>query len=461
MTTNNPRPSYQLAASEPAKPKSSEQITEDIGYPALQQQGTPNWVHNGRLLWESRRILLRTAVASSVLALSIAFAWPKQYESSAQLMPPSSSTGGAALLAALVGHAGGLSTLGALAGGFLGGGGNTPLFIDLLRSGSISGRIIDRFHLQQVYHKRYRSDAAKYLAHHTKIVDDKRSGVITLTVTDNDPFRARDIAQCYLDQLNLIVNKTTTSSAHQERLFVEKRLQAVHADLTHAQKRLSDFSSTHATIDIKEQTRAMVDAASRIQAQLIAEQSTLDSMKQVYGDGNVRVREAQVRIAGLRKEVARIGGTSQELPMEGTDRTPATSGMPISVQDLTYPALRQLPRLAVPYADLYREVRIQESVYELLTQQYELARIQEAKDVPVISVIDSPGIPEKKSFPPRLVMALALTAIAVVACALVILLHHRWRQIDLCDPRKTLIHQVLSTFRKPWITRFGTMRSAP
>ena len=76
-----------------------------------------------------------------------------------------------------------------------------------------------------------------------------------------------------------------------------------------------------------------------------------------------------------------------------------------------YPPLRQLPRLAVPYANLYRQVQVQETLFELLTQQYELARIQEAKDVPVVSVIDSPGIPEKKSFPPRLLLAEILTLV--------------------------------------------------
>jgi len=441
-------------------PASFEQTIESENSKDSPQHGTPNWVHNSQLLWESRRILLGTAVISGFVSLAIAFAWPKQYESSAQLMPPSNSTSGAALIAALAGHAGGLGNLGTLAGAFLGGGGNAPLFIDLLRSGSISGDIIDRFQLQQVYHKQYRSDAAKYLARHTKIVDDKRSGVITLTVTDTDPVRARDIAQCYLNQLNIIVNKTTTSSAHQERVFVERRLHAVQVDLTQAQQRLSDFSSTHATIDIKEQTRAMVEAASRLQAQVIAEQSNLESLKQIYGDGNVRVREAQARINGLRKEVERIGGTSQEMPTEGTGMAPNTSRILTSVHDESYPALRQLPRLAVPYADLYREVRVQESVYDLLTQQYELARIQEAKDVPVISVIDSPGIPEKKSFPPRLIMALALTTVAIIACAALILLHCRWTQIGQHDPRKALFQQVISALLKPWTARFATTRSA-
>jgi capsule polysaccharide export protein KpsE/RkpR len=401
----------------------------------------PNWVRNASQLWQKRRILARTAGIALALGLVIAFLLPKRYESSARIMPPSNSMGGTALLAALAGRAGGsLGALGALAGGFLGGGGNTALFVDLLRSGSISGPIIDRFDLQHVYHTRYRIDTAKHLAHFTKIVDDRKSGVITLTVTDTDPVRARDIAQGYLDELNQLVNRTNTSSAHQERLFIEKRLHGVQESLENAQERLSEFSSTHATIDIKEQARAMVDAAARMQAQLIVEESGLDSLRQVYGDENVRVRSARARIGVLQAEIAKMSGSSKALPAD--DNKTGIGDDASNHSDSLYPPLRQLPRLAVPYTNLYREVQVQESVYELLTQQYELARIQEAKDVPVVSVIDAPGIPEKKSFPPRLLLAILLTVTSVAVASFFLLVQHAWMQVPTNDPRKALARQI-------------------
>lgn len=402
----------------------------------------PNWVINAAFLWGKRRIIARSAGISLVVGLAIAFALPKQYESGARIMPPSNSMGGTALLAALAGRAGGggLGALGALASGFLGGGGNTALFIDLLRSGTVAGHLIDRFDLQHIYHKRYRIDTAKYLARHTKIVDDKKSGVITLIVTDTDPTRARDIAQGYLDELNRLVNSTNTSSAHQERIFIENRLQGVQKDLQRAQQQLSDFSSTHATVDIKEQARAMVDAAARLQAQLIVEQSGLDSLRQTYGDGNVRVRSAQARIAELQSQILKMGGSSAALPADDTDRNDnAASGAHSA--DL-YPPLRQLPRLAVPYANLYREVQVQEAVYELLTQQFELARIQEAKDVPVVSVIDAPGIPEKKSFPPRLLLAVLISGISALLTSAFLLAEDQWRKVPLNDLRRVLVFAI-------------------
>jgi capsule polysaccharide export protein KpsE/RkpR len=228
-------------------------------------------------------------------------------------------------LAALAGRSSSLGGLGALAGSLIGANGNTALFVDMLQSGTVSGHLIDRFDLQHVYHARFKVDAAKRLARQTKIVDDKKSGVITVTVSDTDPVRARDLAQAYLDELNLLVNRTNTSSAHQERVFLDRRLLAVRADLEKAQQQLSDFSSTHATVDLKEQARATVDAASRLQAQLIVEQSTLDSLRQMYGDSNVRVRSAEARIAGLLQGFAAGRASGQSRRNRQLQALPRTS----------------------------------------------------------------------------------------------------------------------------------------
>jgi uncharacterized protein involved in exopolysaccharide biosynthesis len=392
-----------------------------------------NWVVNARLLWENRGRLARTAAIAFAVSVGIAFAIPKQYTASTSIMPPDEGGGGAALLSALGARAGGLGGLGSLAGSLLGTHGSSSLFVDLLHSGTVSGHLIDRFDLLRVYHKRYKVDAAKYLAHHTTIVDDKKTGVVTITVVDEDPRRARDLAQAYLDELNQIVARTATSSARQERLFLERRLASVHEDLERAQLELSDFSSTHATVDIKEQTRAMVDAAAKVQGQLVASQAELGSLKQIYGDGNVRVRAAQSSVDLLQGELQKLSGTDAPLAPSG-----AVSGNPNQLS----PPLRQLPRLAVPYADLYRRVKVQETVYELLTQEYELARIQEAKDIPAVQVIDAPGIPEKKSFPPRLIVALGLTLFCEIAAAAFLLMRQSWNGMSEDDARKILLRDM-------------------
>jgi capsule polysaccharide export protein KpsE/RkpR len=401
------------------------------------EAGQPNWVTNTSVLWEHRRTLLRVVAIALLVNAVLVFLIPKRYESTARIMPPETSGASTALFAALAGRGmGELSGLSSLAGSLLGTRTSSALFVDLLRSSTISGDLIDRFQLQSIYRKRYRVDTAKYLARHTTIVDDKKSGVISITVEDSDPQRARDLAQAYLDELNQLVNKTNTSSAHQERVFIERRLAGVQADLERAQQDMSDFSSTHTTIDIREQTRATVDAAAKLQAQVIVEQSELDSLQQIYGDGNVRVRAARARMAELQHELNKMSGSSAPLQADGTSVSTAPSTA--NRADELYPSLRQLPRLAVPYADIYRRVRVQEAVYEMLTQQYEVARIQEAKEIPVVRVIDAPGIPEKKSFPPRAIFILLLTLFVVVVASAQILIRHHWDQVSATDPRKAL-----------------------
>ncbi|HEY1498613.1 MAG TPA: Wzz/FepE/Etk N-terminal domain-containing protein [Acidobacteriaceae bacterium] len=405
-----------------------------------------NWVVNAALLWEHRRLLMGAAGIALMVGLAIAFLIPKRYTSTGKIMPPDNSGSSTAMFAALAGRSlGEVGGLGSLAGSLLGGRNSSALFVDLLRSGTVSGALIDRYDLQHVWHKRYRVDTAKYLARHTTIVDDKRSGVITVEVEDTDPRRARDIAQGYLEELDKLVRRTNTSSAHQERIFIEGRLQGVEADLKRAQVALSEFSSTHTTIDLANQTRAMVDAAARLQGEQIAAQTEVDSLRQIYGDQNVRVRAAEARVAELRHELEKMSGSSAAEQDEGVGAGGAAAN---GAGDELYPPLRQLPRLAAPYSDLYRRVRVQEAVYELLTQQYEISRIEEAKDVAVVSVIDAPGIPEKKSFPPRLLVALLFTLFDVGATAMFVLFRQRWRMVGDGDARKVLAREIAGSLRE-------------
>ncbi|HTZ57391.1 MAG TPA: Wzz/FepE/Etk N-terminal domain-containing protein [Acidobacteriaceae bacterium] len=400
-------------------------------------QPMANWLRNANLLWDHRRTLIRVGVWALIVSGAIAFLIPKRYDSTARLMPPEQPSSGAAMLAAIAGHSlGGLAGFGNLAG-LLGSRTSSALFIDLLRSRTISDHLIDRFHLQHVYKKRYHIDTVKYLAHHTTVTDDKKSGVITLTYSDTDPRRAQAIAQAYLEELNNIVTRANTSSARREREFIEKRLVKVQADLQSAEKALGQFSSNNVTLDVKEQTHAMVDAAARLQGELILAQSELDSLQQIYGEENVRVRAARARIGVLKSQLAKMSGSaSPEDSTSGGDNTEL------------YPSLRQLPRLAVPYADLYRRVRIQETVFELLSQQYEMARIEEAKDTPVVAVIDQPLIAEKKSFPPRLLLMLLLTTFCVGATSFYIVLRYQWEQVNPGDPRKILAQEISGTVRE-------------
>jgi capsule polysaccharide export protein KpsE/RkpR len=409
-------------------------------------QTPEHWGIRAMLLWKHRRLLARVTAIAFLVSLSLAFLIPKRYKSSGSIMPPDQQSSGGAMVLAALARSSSLGGLGTLASGLLGTHTTTALFVNLLHSGTVSGHLIDRFQLQHLYRNRYRVDTAKRLARRSTVTEDKKSGVITVEVEDEDPVRARDMAQAYLDELNKLVTQTSTSSAHRERVFIERRLHSVSADLERAQLELSEFSSRNSTIDIKEQTHAMVDAGARVQGELLVAQSGLESLRQIYGDGNVRVHETEARIASLQRELEKMTGSSAPLA-PGVD---SGGGAKSDVEDKgeLYPPLRQLPRLAVPYADLYRRVRVQETVYELLTQQYEMARIDEAKDVPVVSVIDTPGVPEKKSFPPRLLLTLVLTFFAFATTAALILMRDRWSMIDPGNPGKMFAAEVLLAVRK-------------
>ncbi len=414
---------------------------DEVGETAKTQvnlHGASTWLCNLHVLWLSRILLMRVTGIAFVVSVVVAFIIPKMYVSEARIMPPEMSGPNPALLAALAGRATGSDALGGLAMSLIGGRNNGSLFIDLLQSASVSTRLIDRFQLLSVYHKRYRVDAAKVLARRTRITQDKKSGVLTLAVRDTDPARARDLAQAYLDELNVVVNRTSRSSAHQERVFIEERLVNVESKLSRAQEAMSEFSSSHTAIDLKEQARATVESEAKVEGELIAAQSELDSLEQVYGDDNVRVRAAEARIASLKRDLQKMGGSPA--PLATTMTSDEADAAP------PYLPLRQVPRLAVPYANLFREVQVQETVYNLLTQQYEIARIQEAKDIPVVNIIDAPGIPEKKSFPPRALLSLASTLLAVIVASFFLLGRHYWFLLDPGDPRRCFAREVADAF---------------
>lgn len=391
------------------------------------------WVPNTSLLCDHRRVLVKVFLCSLVLSTLVAFLMPKEYESTTRMMPPEQQGISTAVPLALAGKAM-PSALVALAGSALGMKDSGALFVDLLRSGSIEGALVDRFDLRKVYHKKYKQDALKKLTGRTEITQDRKSGVITIVVTDTDRQRARDMAQAYLDQLDSLVIRVNTSAARRQREFIEQRLITVQNDLEKAQVALSDFASKNATLDIKEQTKAMVEASAKLQAQLIMAHAQADSLAQFYAPGNVRMREANAQVAELERELKKLGGSAAQ-PGEELD------------SNALYPPLRQLPVLAVRWADLYRQVKVKETVYDLLTEQYELVRIEEVKSVPSVKVIDPPSWPEKKSFPPRLIIILALTSFAVFTAAMILVIQHRWLRLSSHDARKRLVQRMWIALR--------------
>jgi capsule polysaccharide export protein KpsE/RkpR len=388
-----------------------------------------------RLLWNNRRLLVRvlfwSALVSSLLSLFI----HNRYQAVTQLMPPDNQSGaGMALLSA----ANRLGNLGAIAGDLLGMGGvksSGALFVGVLQSRTVRDRLIDKFQLQKTYRTSKIEDTRDELAANTIIGEDRKSGIITITVTDKDPQRATEMAQAYITELDQLVAQVSTSSARRERVFLEERLTAVKQDLDGAAKRFSDFASKNTAIDIPAQGKAMVEAAARLQGELIAAESELRGLEAIYTDQNARVRALRARAAELHSQLEKLGGNA--------NGSPATPGEFAS----NYPSIRQLPVLGVTYADLYRQTKIEEAVFELLTQQYELAKVQEAKEIPSVKVLDVAVVPTKKVYPHRLLIVLtAMSFCFFFACAW-LLGRDLWRGIVPEDPGKRFVQEVIQSVR--------------
>ena len=329
--------------------------------PGLEEppQANDNSVAYLRLLWEHRRLLARVALYGLLTGTLVAFLIPARYDSTTRLMPPDNqSTSGLAAAAAAMSGVG--AGLGGVASDLLGLKSTSDIFVGILSSRTVQDELIQQFDLKKLYWDRRMEDTRRDLAQHTGISVDRKSQIISITVTDHDPKRAAAMAQAYVEELNRLVAELSTSSARRERMFLEERLKAVNQDLEVAEKEFSQFSSKNTAIDIKEQGKAMVEAAATLQGQYIAAQSELEGLKQTYTDNNVRVRSVRARIAELKRQLEKLGGKGEQASDPSGQQA-----------DYLYPSIRKLPLLGVTYADLYRRTRVQEAVFETLTKEYE------------------------------------------------------------------------------------------
>jgi uncharacterized protein involved in exopolysaccharide biosynthesis len=409
------------------------------------------------LLWDRRRFFLRATAIGLIVSTIIAFLIPKSYTSTTQLMPPDpQSTSGVAMMAAMAAKAGG--AMGGVAGDLLGLKSSGALFIGVLRSQTSQDRLIQQFDLRKVYGTRLVIDARTRLDENTSISEDRKSGIITISVADHSPQRAEALASAYVDQLNSLVSELSTSSAHRERVFLEERLNVAKQDLDDASNQLAQFSSKNNTLDMQLEGKAMLDAAGSIGGEMIAAQSQLEGLRQIYTDNNSRVRSLNARVVELRRQLEKLGGVQAKGPDGGTTSASQSAG-PASAQikGLPFPTIRSLPLLGAKYADYYRRAKIQETVYELLTEQYELAKVQEAKETPSVKVLDPARVPERKSFPPRLLIMLLGTFLVCAISVVWVLGSARWEEVDPQDPRRAFIREVAGTLKAkaPWASRNG------
>ena len=387
------------------------------------------WTDAVYQLWLQRRRIARWAALAFLLSAPVAWHYPK-YESTAQIMPPDSAGSSlASIVPAAISKSPGLM---GLAGDLMGVKSNGAVFAKVLQSRTVADHLIERFDLRKKYHLSRWEDTRTKLFSRTLIVEDKKSGVITVSFQDHDAGLATAITNAYVEELGSVLANVSTSAARRERIFIEQRLADENKNLQDAEQQFSQFASTNMALDVPEQTKVTVEAAARLQGEMIATKAQLEGLKQTYTEENIRVKSAQAHVNELERALAKIN-----------------SGRTTGVQDPTnpYPSVKTLPLLGVKWADLYRNTKIRETVVELLTQQYEMARIQEAKEIPSVRVLDPASTPESRR-PSWLMILLGGTMVGALLACMGYFLKNWWERWDQDDPRRMLIVQVFGGGRR-------------
>jgi len=385
-------------------------------------------------LRDSWKPLLKAGVIGCALFILIAFLIPARYEAVARLMPPDQVNTSSTLMSALMATGG--NFLAGLGGTTLGMHSSGATIVGVLNSRTVQDDIIKEFDLRQVYGEKRLEDARRILQNRSSITEDRRSGIITIAVQDRSAQTAAKLAQAYVNDLNGRVANLTTSAAHRERVFLEDRLAKVKEQLDEATLRLSQFSSKNKTLDPQIQGKAMLDAASALQGQLIAAETELSGLQQIYGSENYRVKAASARVGELRTKMRTMTGSQTRGSAAGEGQL--------------YPSLEQLPLLGNTYNELFRQAKVDEALYEVLIKQLELAKVEEAKELPSIKVLDEPVIPERKAFPPRLLIVLGGTVLTIFCAAAWLFAKAVWQQLDDRDPVKIGVRECLAPLpRRP------------
>ncbi len=404
------------------------------------------------LMWTERRFILRSSLAGLLVFAILAFLLPKRYTATTRLMPPGYGADSQMALALPAlseqGGAGGAGGVMGLASQLLGMNTSGELVIGVLQSRTVEDRVIDKLGLMEVYSDKYREDARKHLESNTGVSIGSRTGIISIYATDKNPARAAAIAKAYVNELNQVLADVNASSAHRERVFLEERLQEVKQQSDADAKEFALFASQNAAVDIPDQAKAMVTAGAQLQSQLIVAQAELKGLQQIYTAENAQVKAAKARVDELHRQFDKFGGKDVD-PVKDASLAPSE----------VYPSVRQLPLLGVKYLDLFRRTKVNQAVFELLTKEYEIAKIQEVRESPTAEVLDVATVPERKSSPHRLAIMLAGALAGFVLAGAYLFGRAVWAQMDDRDPMKLFAQDVFAT-AGAWVERTSILRSS-
>ena len=342
-----------------------------------------------------RRFIFITAFACFCVAALVAFLLPNLYSSAASFIPPSTSTSSAAAIASQLSSLGASSLLGGVKS-------SGDLYAGILRSRSIGTELVDRFDLKKVYRAKYEIDAIKHLASSTAIEVGVKDPIVTITVTDRSQTRARDMANAYLNALVETNGRLALTESSQRRLFFDRQLASEKNALADAEVDLKKTEEQSGLIAPGGQTTVQIQTIAQTRAQIAARQVELAGLRQSLADQNPSVIQLSSEIADLQGQLARLQKGS------GTDES---GSIPVS----------KVPELQLDFVRKEREVKYHTALFDILAKQDEAARLDEAREAPLLQILDSASYPEEKSSPHRTLIALGGLLIGgLLGCAWVV-----------------------------------------
>ncbi len=352
------------------------------------------------------RLIAGITAASAILALLVSLLLPPYFKAETRILPPQEKGGN--LAAQLLGQGGGAGLIG-LAGGIAPMKSQGELFVEIMKSRTVLDRVVDKFDLLNRYQKRYRQDARKRLLELTSVKEERKSGIIVLTVEDRDPKRAAEMANTFVEELKSLKGGLAISEAGQRRMFFDDQIRQTKVSLTRAEDEVKAFQQRTGMFQVDAQARAVIEGIARLRAGIAAKEVEARVLRSFATAQNPDLQRVEEEIRALRAELEKLETSKGH----GSDPL-----MPSG----------RVPELGTEYLRKLRQLKYNETLYELLAKQYELAKLDEARDAVVIQVIDRAVPPELKSRPKKaVIVSVATVAAFFLSILIVLLIEQPWK----------------------------------
>jgi len=356
-------------------------------------------------------LIAAAALLCAALTAVVVFVMPPTYTAEAVILPPQAEQSAQAMWMGPLAGLGGLGGLGAAASGAGLLRNPAELYIGVLKSRTIADALITTFRLEQVYGRRSLTDTRKELERRTSITTG-RDSLIRIRVDDHDRARAAAIANAYADELHSQNSRLALTSAAQRRLFFERQLAGEKNALADAEIAFKNTQQANGLIFPPGQSEALIRSIAQLKAEIAAREVQLESMRTYATGGNPQVQLVERELAALREQARALeAGKTQAGSMAVTTRG--------------------LPQASLDYIRRLRDLKYHETLFEILAKQYEAARIDEARLAPVLQVVDSAVIPDKKSWPPRRLLIFAAGCLGALAAGTFVLVQDYRRRTNL------------------------------